>query len=122
MRPGTAAVYVAQVRNPARACDAEEHIGVNALCSSLTKTAVFDGVVASAGAQTIAQQAAVTPLRRPARAEEVAEPKQVPARSTPATVNSPAPRGWCGNRSQPTGKRRGCSRLGHRPSVQDALR
>lgn len=47
-------------------------IRVNALCPALTKTAMFDGVVASAGAQLAEQQAAVTPLRRLAEPEEVA--------------------------------------------------
>ncbi|MEU5834918.1 glucose 1-dehydrogenase [Streptomyces diacarni] len=47
-------------------------IRVNALCPALTKTAMFDGVVASAGAQMAEQQAAVTPLRRLAESEEVA--------------------------------------------------
>ncbi|MEV0275889.1 glucose 1-dehydrogenase [Streptomyces sp. NPDC050610] len=47
-------------------------IRVNALCPALTKTAMFDGVVASAGAQLVEQQEAVTPLRRLAEPEEVA--------------------------------------------------
>ncbi|MEU4969052.1 SDR family NAD(P)-dependent oxidoreductase [Streptomyces smyrnaeus] len=49
-----------------------DNIRVNALCPALTKTAMFDGVVASAGAQMAEQQAAVTPLRRLAESEEVA--------------------------------------------------
>ncbi|MBO8200931.1 glucose 1-dehydrogenase [Streptomyces smyrnaeus] len=49
-----------------------DNIRVNALCPALTKTAMFDGVVASAGAQMAERQAAVTPLRRLAESEEVA--------------------------------------------------
>ncbi|MEV0263663.1 glucose 1-dehydrogenase [Streptomyces sp. NPDC050617] len=49
-----------------------DDIRVNALCPALTKTAMFDGVVASAGAGMVERQAAVTPLRRLAEAEEVA--------------------------------------------------
>ncbi|WP_280266027.1 SDR family NAD(P)-dependent oxidoreductase [Nocardia wallacei] len=49
-----------------------DNIRVNALCPALTKTAMFDGVVVSAGAQMAEQQAAMTPLRRLAEAEEVA--------------------------------------------------
>ncbi|MGW0819346.1 SDR family NAD(P)-dependent oxidoreductase [Streptomyces viridiviolaceus] len=49
-----------------------DNIRVNALCPALTKTAMFDGVVASAGARMAEQQAAVTPLRRLAESEEVA--------------------------------------------------
>lgn len=49
-----------------------DNIRVNALCPALTKTAMFDGVVASAGAQMVEQQAAVTPLRRLAESDEVA--------------------------------------------------
>ncbi|MER7805090.1 SDR family oxidoreductase [Streptomyces parvulus] len=45
---------------------------LNAPCPSLTKTAIFQGFVASAGAHTIEQQAAVAPLRRLAKAEKVA--------------------------------------------------
>ncbi|WP_019544787.1 SDR family NAD(P)-dependent oxidoreductase [Streptomyces sulphureus] len=47
-------------------------IRVNALCPSVTETAMFDGVVASTGAHIIEQQTAVTPLRRLATPEEVA--------------------------------------------------
>lgn len=49
-----------------------DNIRVNALCPALTKTAMFDGVAASAGAQMADQQAAATPLRRLAEAEEAA--------------------------------------------------
>ncbi|GHB70263.1 short chain dehydrogenase [Streptomyces viridiviolaceus] len=49
-----------------------DNIRVNALCPALTKTAMFDGVVASAGSRMAEQQAAVTPLRRLAESEEVA--------------------------------------------------
>jgi NAD(P)-dependent dehydrogenase (short-subunit alcohol dehydrogenase family) len=49
-----------------------DNIRVNALCPALTKTTMFDGVVASAGAQMAEHQAAVAPLRRLADPEEVA--------------------------------------------------
>ncbi|MCW8216564.1 SDR family NAD(P)-dependent oxidoreductase [Streptomyces griseolus] len=49
-----------------------DNIRVNALCPALTKTAMFDGVVARAGTQMVAQQEAVTPPRRLAESEEVA--------------------------------------------------
>ncbi|MFE9610921.1 SDR family NAD(P)-dependent oxidoreductase [Streptomyces sp. NPDC006012] len=51
---------------------APDNIRVNALCPAPTKTAMLDGVVASAGAQMVEQQTAVTPLRRLAESEEVA--------------------------------------------------
>ncbi|MFE2378574.1 SDR family NAD(P)-dependent oxidoreductase [Streptomyces sp. NPDC059398] len=49
-----------------------DNIRVNALCPALTKTAMFDDVVARVGTQMVAQQEAVTPLRRLAESEEVA--------------------------------------------------
>ncbi|MFJ2226628.1 SDR family oxidoreductase [Streptomyces halstedii] len=49
-----------------------DNIRVIALCPALTKTAMFDGVVARAGTQMVAQQEAVTPPRRLAESEEVA--------------------------------------------------
>ncbi|MFI0835660.1 SDR family NAD(P)-dependent oxidoreductase [Streptomyces sp. NPDC021140] len=49
-----------------------DNIRVNALCPALTKTTMFDGAVASAGARMAEEQAAVTPLRRLAEPDEVA--------------------------------------------------
>ncbi|MGV9898369.1 SDR family NAD(P)-dependent oxidoreductase [Streptomyces tendae] len=49
-----------------------DNIRVNALCPALTRTTMFDGVVASGGAQLAEEQAAITPLRRLADPGEVA--------------------------------------------------